>query len=346
MKRKLIVFLLSLLVIQFAIGQTGELLVQGTTPNLYIVHVVQPKETWYSIGRLYNISPKEIAPYNSTTMDKPLVIGQQVKVPFTPVNFSQDGTKSSDEVFVPVFHIIQEKEWLYRISVNYNKVPVESLEKWNNINKDQAKAGIKLIVGYLKVKPGQSALASRGKSSVAATTAVAVVNNPAVNKEEKKNVVVQDNKPAEKKPEEKKMEEKKAEPITDKPATIPNKPVVINEPTHQENKPVSNTTVEAKGGGYFKSSYEESGKTNNGNAGIFRSTSGWNDNKFYALMNSVPVGTIIKVSSPASGKTIYAKVLGSLPDMKESAGLTLRISDAGAAALETGGTRFGVEVKY
>ncbi len=346
MKRNLIVLLLGMLVLQVAQAQGGDLMVQGTTPNLYIVHTVQPKETWYSIGRLYNISPKEIAPYNSLTMDKPLSIGQQVKVPFTAVNFSQDGSKAGDEVFVPVYHIIQEREWLYRISVNYNKVPVENLEKWNNINKDQAKAGIKLIVGYLKVKPGQSALAAKGKNNVAAITPAIASTNPPINKEDKKTSTGPDTKPEVKKPEEKKPEEKKAEPVVDKPATVINKPVTTNEPPHQENKNVSNPVVEAKGGGYFKSQYEETGKYTTGNAGIFRSTSGWNDNKFYALMNNVPVGTIIRISTPANGKLIYAKVLGSLPDMKESAGLTLRVSDAAAAALEAGGFKFGVEVKY
>ena len=92
--------------------------------------------------------------------------------------------------------------------------------------------------------------------------------------------------------------------------------------------------------------YEENGKAMNGNAGIFKSTSGWNDGKYYALINNVAVGTIVKVSNPVTGKTVYAKVLGNLPDMKESIGLTARISDAAATELEVTGSKFGVELKY
>ncbi len=99
-------------------------------------------------------------------------------------------------------------------------------------------------------------------------------------------------------------------------------------------------------GGYFKSLYGESGKTATGNAGVFKSTSGWHDGKYYALMNNVSVGSIIKVDNPVNGRAIYAKVLGSLPDMKESAGLTVRISDAAAAELEVNAAKFGVDVKY
>ena len=83
-----------------------------------------------------------------------------------------------------------------------------------------------------------------------------------------------------------------------------------------------------------------------GFSGIFKSTSGWNDGKYYALMNNVTVGTIVKVNYPSTNKFIYAKVLGELPDMKESAGLSLRISDAAAKELGAVNSKFNVEVRY
>ena len=92
--------------------------------------------------------------------------------------------------------------------------------------------------------------------------------------------------------------------------------------------------------------FEDAGKSLSGSAGTFKSTSGWNDGKFYALVNNVPVGTIVKINNPVSGKAVFAKVLGSLPDMKESLGLVARVSDAAAAQLDAAGTRFSVEVRY
>lgn len=63
-------------------------------------------------------------------------------------------------------------------------------------------------------------------------------------------------------------------------------------------------------------------------------------------MNNVPVGTIVKVSNPSNNKSVYAKVLGQLPDMKESAGLTVRVSDAAAAELGVTVSKFSIEIKY
>lgn len=310
----------------------------GTTPGLHLLHSVQPKETWYSIGRLYNINPKELAPYNSLTLDKALAIGQSIKIPLTATNFSQDGKKQADEVFVPLFHTIQEKEWMYRVSVNYNKVPIENLEKWNGINRDQAKAGLKIVVGYLKVKSAQSALASKGSNKITTIVAqpVAVNTKPEEKTQQEK---IQEDKTQGSKT----QEDKKTEPVVDKPQTI-----AKNDSPKEEIKQVVNTThppLDNKGG-YFKMQYEENGKSLSGNAGVFKSTSGWNDGKYYALINNVAVGTIVKVSNPVTGKTVYAKVLGNLPDMKESIGLTARISDAAATELEVTGSKFGVELKY
>ncbi len=327
MRNKYLLSFVLLLCMQFCLAQSGDLQVMGTTPHLYLIHSVQPKETWYGIGRSYNIAPKEIATFNATTIDKPLAIGQQVKVPLTVSNFSQDGKKQADEVFINVYHTIQEKEWMYRVSVNYNKVPIESLEKWNGINRDQAKAGLKIVVGYLKVKSAQSALASRGSNKIMVTDPITVTNTAKA--DEKKAEI---------------KEEKKIEPVAERQQPITTK---AEQPT-QEPKPaeVNHSVALNNKGGYFKIQYEENGKSVSGPAGIFKSTSGWNDGKYYALVNNVAVGTIVKVNNPLNGKTIYAKVLGNLPDMKESAGLTARISDAGATELEANGTRFNVEVKF
>lgn len=305
-----------------AIAQSG-LNIQGVSPDLHLSHTISTKDTWYSIGRLYNINPKEAATYNGTTIDKPLTIGQRVKIPLTGANFSQNGSRSSDEVFVPLYHTVQPKEWMYRISVNHNKVPIETLEKWNNISRDNATAGTRLIVGYLKVKQGQSALSNGvANNSVVSSTPPATAS--------KKEEIV-----------------KKAEPVKNEESIKkPEVPVVTTVSKKEEvAESKTNTNVNFKGG-YFKTQYDAIGKTASGVSGIFKSTSGWNDGKYYALMNDVPVGTIVRVNFPSTNKIIYAKVLGTLPDMKESSGLTIRISDAAATELGAGNSKFSVDVKY
>jgi len=291
-----------------------ELTIQGTSPKLHLLHSVAPKETWYSIGRLFNVNPKELATYNGLKMEAPLSIGQNLKVPLAATNFSQTGEKAGDEALVPVYHTVQEKEWMYRISQNYNKVPIEKLQEWNKVTNNNLKPGMKLIVGYLKVKSAQSALASGAKNVPVTTPPVAKTEKPKENPVTNTEVI------------------DKTEPKNDKPAV-------------SDSRPVANRNIDHNGG-YFRQQFGGSGKSENGVAGVFKSTSGWQDGKYYALMNNVPVGTIIKIDHPVTRKSVYAKVLGQLPDMKESTGLTIRLSDAAAAELGAGAFKFNVEVSY
>jgi LysM repeat protein len=318
-----------LLLVQFVSAQ-NPLVVHGATPQLYLTHTVAAKENWYSVGRIYNQSPKEMAPFNGLTMEKPLSIGQVLKIPLTDMNYSMDGSKASDEVLVPVHYVVADKEWMYRISIGHNKVPIANLEKWNNVTNDQLRAGMKLIVGYLKVKTSQSPLVAMAtnkpvtgaapvtKTDPPATPAKDVaVTNPPANKPI--DPVVQ---PAPK------TETVKAEPVKTEPIKEEPKPTG---PATTE--PVSNSGPANFKGGYFKGNFNGTGKGTAGNAAIFRSNSGWKDGKYYALMNNVPVGTIVKVSFSSTNKTIYAKVLGQMPEMKENIGLNLRISEAAASEL-------------
>lgn len=337
---------LLILITQSSTAQSG-LPIEGASPDLHLTHTVASKETWFAIGRLYNISPKEVATYNGTSIDKPLAIGKQIKIPLTAANFSQTGLKEADEVFVPLFHTVQPKEWMYRISVNHNKVPIENLEKWNNLSRDNAKAGTRLIVGFLKVKQGQSALSGGAVNNVAAPVSVIASKEPGA--PPRASVVMEDSQITKKEEPVKKSEPivpKKVEVTKNEEARKSDSPIVKEEAKKQDIAvPVSNATVNFKGG-YFKNQYDASGKSASGVSGIFKSSSGWNDGKYYALMNNVPVGTIVRVHFSSTNKSIYAKVLGQLPDMRESEGLTIRISDAAATELGAGNGKFTVDVKY
>jgi LysM repeat protein len=357
------VLIITLLLLTQFVWSQSDMAVQGTSPDLYLLHTVQPKETWYAIGRIYNVPSKEIAALSGVTMDK-LNIGQQLKVPLVALNFSQDGKRNADEVFVPVYHIVQEKEWMYRISQNHNKIPVETLEKWNSVTNDQLQAGMKLIVGYLKVKTAHSPLAANGIKKIVAPPAapVGTATKPAT-----ESPVAKTEKPAETKPVDTRKEEIK--PVEPKPVEVKKEelkkeevkkedakkeigtPPPVEEKSSKTSAPVTPTTTDNGNyagykGGYFRSGYSGNGKSTAGNAGIFRSTSGWKDGKYYALMNNVPVGTIVKISYNSSNKSIYAKVLGQLPEMRESVGLTVRLSDAAAAELGAEMGKFYVDVAY
>jgi LysM repeat protein len=321
-------------------AQNKPLMAEGVSPNLYINHTVAPKENYYSIGRLYNASPKDqIAPFNSLQMEKGLSPGQVIKIPLAANNFSQDGIAGADEALIPVHHTVQEKEGLYRISVNHNKVPVETIKKWNKISGESVSNGTKLIIGYLKVKKDLSALAG-----MAANPAV-VVNTEKPKTDPVKPIVKPDvgtePLPPVKNPEKEKI------PVVEPPKKDPPKPVLV------KNDPI--VPVETKGtginfnGGYFKSVFDNADgeavkETGAGN--VFKSSSGWSDGKYYCLHNNAQPGTIIKVTSNTTGKSIYAKVLDVVPDIKQNNGLLIRISNAAAEELGVGENKFDCTLSY
>jgi LysM repeat protein len=345
-----VLFLISFFFIKFAQSQTtsNELTVFGQTGKLYLEHPVVAKENWYSIGRLYNVSPKELAPFNHLALTQPLSIGQVLQIPLTTGNFSQNMQKAPAESLVPVYYITQEKEWMYRISVNHNRVPIPTLEKWNNMNKDAVRPGMHLIVGYLKVKTAQSALANEAhlppataarQSAATSPETSATATTPATTSATTQPTTAAAN-PA-----------TSITTTTTAPATntVP-KPAVAK----SIDTPITKQTVAAPAntppaphfdGGIFKSDFLDNGKTVSGAAGIFKSTSGWQDGKYYALMNNVSIGSIVKVTDGA-GKSVFVKVLGQLPEMKESAGLTIRISNAAAAEMGQTTDRFTVQIGY
>src|SRR4051812_11545007 len=120
----------------------NELVVQSGDKGLYLSHTVSPKENFYSVGRLYNVPPKEIAAYNGLDMTHGLTIGQSIEIPLNKGNFSQAATKGR-----PVYYVVGANEGLYRVSVRNNNVQMASLRKWNHLSNDQVSSGKKLIVG-------------------------------------------------------------------------------------------------------------------------------------------------------------------------------------------------------
>jgi LysM repeat protein len=325
--KKIIFFLLGLPF--FAKAQEGALMAQGGAGSLYVNHTAVAKENFYSIGRLYNISPKEIAPFNGTTLDKGFSIGQTLKIPLKAENFIQTNSVAADEAAVPVYHKVEAKETLYQLSTRFNKVPVASLKEWNNLEADAVSPGQGLIIGYLKVKKQLSALSQNSVTMPIAKATPAVVKEkmppkkevdpkPAVVKEVEKPIV--------------KETPKVSTPVVEK----------MEEVVPSEN----NGAAKDFKGGVFKTMYTNAGNDATGMAGIFKSTSGWEDGKYYCLHNGAEKGTIIKITNKANGKFVYAKVLDLMPDLKQNNNLEIRISNAAADILGAGQSNFECSISY
>ena len=139
-------FLILLLLPFFVKAQENTIMIQGGGSNIYVNHIAAPKENFYSIGRLYNISPKEIAPFNKLSLENGLNIGQTVKVPLQSANFTQTNNIGIDEIPLPVFYKVEASETIFQVSSKFNKVSVASLKKWNNLDDLNVDQGSKIAV--------------------------------------------------------------------------------------------------------------------------------------------------------------------------------------------------------
>src|SRR6476620_5160170 len=322
-------------------AQTNEtLLIKSSDKGLYLDHKVTPKENFYSMGRTFNVHPKHIASFNGLDMSKGLSLGQTVKIPLSDTNFTQKTDKG-----VPIYYVTGNGETLYRVSANNKNVLMENLRKWNHLTSDKLANGTKVIVGYLTTGESQAmavntpsqktetaAKPAQENKDVAKTEAT---NKPEPKKEVAKNVEVKNETT---KPEQKKME-----------ATQPKEEAKKNKDVVQVNEEVKTKNADQ---GYFKTSFDQQVKQQPANkeqtvtSGIFKTASGWNDAKYYVLMNGADPGTIVRITNPGNNKTIYAKLLGEMSD-KQGQGLNIRISNAAANALDISETdKFIVKLNY
>src|SRR5690606_22160935 len=134
MSRWLLTLLFMIITSMGLFAQQGQLEIKGAGSDLYLDHNVAAKESFYSIGRMYNVAPKDLASYNKISLEGGLSVGQSLKIPLDKSNFTQSEVKSVLDFLIPVYHRVQSGETLYRLGVNYNKVPMESLKKWNSLS--------------------------------------------------------------------------------------------------------------------------------------------------------------------------------------------------------------------
>jgi len=291
--------------------------------NYYLEHTVGAKENFYSIGRMYNLSPKVIAPYNKLDLaTSGLSIGQKIKIPLNATNFWQTGVRTAQEVIIPLYYKLNTQTTLTLLAKQFNTGASE-LKSWNQGIDNDLKKDTRVIVGFLKVDKTLSSFTPQ---------AVPVRKDPDVVVTPKPDV---------------KTKDQDLQPKPDEKKTIKVDENKTPAPSVKKDTPVITSYL---GEGFFKNEYEaqlkasSETKSGSGNSSAFKSTSGWTDGKFYLIADGIDRGTIVLVKHTVTGKIIYAKVLASLEEVKPNAGEKFILSEAGASQLGVKGNEFSVEI--
>ncbi len=109
-----------------------------------VIHKVQPKETLFSISKLYNVSVDDIKAWNYLT-DNALSVGQDLRIKksgSTSIETKSVAveTKPSEVKSGKGTHTVASGETMFSISRQYN-VTVDQIKSWNNMSDNNLKVG-------------------------------------------------------------------------------------------------------------------------------------------------------------------------------------------------------------
>ncbi len=113
-------------------------------------HVVEEKQTLYSLCKFYGIEMEEILSYNIDLINNALKPGFPVEIPVPNRAIKRYKGADFDETrHVPVFYIVKSGDNLYGVSKRMFKMPIDTMVRRNNLETITIKPGQKLFVGWM-----------------------------------------------------------------------------------------------------------------------------------------------------------------------------------------------------
>lgn len=311
--------------------------------NSYIIYKVSSGETVYAVARKYEIPFASIAAANPGVNMSEVKAGQTILVPSAfsvQQNFQSEASASSGT------HTVSAGETLYSIAREYS-ISYDRLMELNPALKNS------------NIQPGQKLYVEERKQNADAEVKQPVVvaqNNGQTNKEEAElttsasqtsgvqntEIIVNEPDPAK---QDIASDEKEATGInTQQNNSLPEVQDIQSStlPVTDKNKPFSTTFAE----------YDyTTGLTSTSEKGVATWIDGSNDlsttnDRYYALHNNAPIGSVIKIRNLMNNRTIYAKVIGTLSEDEINEKVMVKLSAGAAQKLNVLDNRFVVEATF
>lgn len=315
-----------------------------------ILHKVLPNETWVGIARTFNLSLEDLKSVNPGITS--LKEGQIINVPLMPSFASEKKpvpakpdaktepvkpvvVKQSTTNALAAKHTVKEKETLFGIAKKYG-VTVENLKKWNG---DIQTVRIGQVINV-------SATSNKATAPLQVTETKPAANAKPIaeSKTETKEKIV-----AAKTDKIELIKQVKDEVTSAKPenntGTVYDKTVAEVTPAKNEVNDKTPKEGEVKTSSKSKSGSVVKEYTETGMAAWIKDGS-LNQNKYYALHRTAPLGTIVKVNNRMNGDYVFVKVVGQLPSSDENEKQIIKISEAAARKIGAINEYFQVELNY
>lgn len=327
----------------------------------FIIHKVDAQETLFAISRKYNVKIQELINHNKG-IENGININQEVIVPYFEEETSTSVPLNGNEIL----HVVQPGETSYRLSKQYS-ISIDSLLMLNQLESPNLSLGDTLIVGFESTKNKKSKDQITVKSmtvlpikennatqdslsqgqyhivkgsetlySIAKTYNVSLEELNKVNKLSTNNLsigqklLISQSKPPTQELSNKEKEDSEAKEL-------------------EEPEPIKiDTLYVSSNNSRFKERTEKVGNLNKTlEDGFAMKIKNTNDSRRYlALHRTAPIGTVIEVKNQMNNLSIYARVVGKLPETGVNKNVLIRISNAAYEKLKALDAKIPVEIGY
>lgn len=335
----------------------------------FIIHQVDEKETLFAISRRYKTPVNEIV-QNNDELKNGLKIGQRIRIPFVEKSAIPAGAK---------LHNVAPGETMFSIAKAYN-VSINDLMSWNDLKGSDLSVGQALIIqGAAEAKAGVPVADTPKVAEAPQPTVKKAEPSPAKQPAEQKSVpapqptttmttggwITHQVTQGQTLFSIAKQYNAKVEDLIawngltsnnlslgqnlkvgrDSTNTVPTitSPAPANKPAERQ---VTNPTASTGTAGSSASSSSTAFKNvkETGQAEVIEGTG--NHKKYLVLHRTAPVGTIMRIRNEQNDITVFARVVGVLPDTGDNSKLIIKVSKAAYDQLKAVNSRFPVEISY
>lgn len=331
----------------------------------FIIHQVDEKETLFAISRRYKTPVNEIVQSNDE-LKNGLKIGQRIKIPFVEKSAIPVGAK---------LHNVAPGETMFSIARTYN-VTVNDLMAWNELKGNDLSVGQALIIqGVADIKndtpavtpqvaeatktpekkpdpaPAKPVEQKANPSTTSMTTggwithqvtqgqtlfAIAQQYNAKVEDLISWNGLSSNNLSL----------GQSLKVGRDNTTTVPTVTSPVSTPRTEERQTATSSGSAASTSSQSTASSSTAYKNvkETGQAEVIEGTG--NHKKYLVLHRTAPVGTIMRIRNEENDITVFARVVGVLPNTGDNNKLVIKVSKAAYDQLRAVNSRFPVEVSY
>jgi len=319
------------------INKYDSLRIEERDDQSFIVHKVEPKETLFSISRRYKVKVKDILQHNEF-VENGLKMYQELFIPFSRISNQESDSANQNNIY----HVVQTKETMYFISKKYN-LSIDDLKQMNGLSDFNIDIGDSIIVGQIK-----PLLSDINETSVDSTLieskeyytvepsetlySISLKFNLDIQNIKDWNNLTSNNLSVGQKLN---LNKSSSDSVIVQP-----KPLVIAKPIDTLYVSTDNSRFKKKTemNDNIEKTLEE------GFASKIEKTE--NTRKYLALHRNAPIGTVIEVKNQMTNLSIFARVVGKLPETGLNQNVLIRLSHAAFSKLGALNSKIPVEIGF